>query len=202
MPANISWITDTLATGGDLSYNRQTAAAQVKEIVDSGVELVIDVRAEANDYQVWEDAGIDYLWLPTDDRQGHTIPADLFRSAVTEARHFIDGGGKVLVHCHMGINRGPSVAYAILLDLDWDPIKAFDLIREKRTQAAVYYAQDALVAELDRREFHHPVDLDRLKTHMKNIWTPEERARIQHIIRDNHAKDALEIEYASVRIDF
>lgn len=197
--ANISWITDTLATGGDLSYDPAVAALQVQEIVESGIKLVIDTRAEAGlggmgedkaDIEIWDENGVDYINLGTDDRVGHHIPASLFEQAVRWARHYLDAEDKVLIHCHMGINRGPSVAYAVLLDLDMDPIKAFDLIREKRPQAAVYYAQDALEAELGRRGFHHPVDLDRLKAHMRSIWTPEEEARIQHHIRDGHRKDA------------
>lgn len=197
--ANISWITDTLATGGDLSYDPAVAALQVQEIVEAGVQLVIDTRAEVGlggmgedttDAEVWAENDVTYVHIGTDDRVGHHIPAHIFEIAALEARHCIDAGEKVLIHCHMGINRGPSVAYAVLLDLDMDPIKAFDLIREKREQAAVYYAQDALEAELARRDYHHPVDLDRLKAHMRSIWTPEEEERIQHHIRDGHRKDA------------
>lgn len=196
--ANISWITDTLATGGDLSFDPAVAALQVEEIVDSGIEMVIDCRAEDNDDWIWDEAGINYLHLPTDDHAEHHIPVELFNRAVVEARHHIDAGEKVLIHCHMGINRAPSVAYAVLLDLDMDPVKAFDLIREKRVCAAVYYAVDALEAELERRDFHHPVDVDRLKAHMKAIWTPEEWDRIQHIIRTNHQKDAEELSRIGV----
>lgn len=189
MTANISWITDNLATGGDLSYDPLVAAEQAQDIIDQEVQLIIDVRAESNDEGFWDDCGITYLHLPTDDRQGHHIAAELFEKAVVEARHCLDAGEKVLIHCHMGINRGPSVAYAVLLDLDYDPIKAFDLIRAKRDCAAIYYAVDALEAEVERRDFHHPVDIDRLKAHMKSLWTPEEQARIQHILRTNHQND-------------
>jgi dual specificity phosphatase 3 len=196
--ANISWITDTLATGGDLSYDPEVARLQVAEMVEAGIVCVIDCRAEVGlggmgedttDRDIWEEVGITYVHAPTDDREGHHIPEEVFDKAVLEARHHLDADEKVLVHCHMGINRGPSVAYAVMLDLDWDPIKAFDLIREKREQAAIYYAVDALEAELSRRDFHHPVDVDRLKAHMRSIWTDEERARIQHVIRAGHQAD-------------
>ncbi len=54
----------------------------------------------------------------------------------------------MLVHCHMGINRGPSMAYACLLVLGWDPIEAMTAIRTARPIAAIGYAEDAL-------DWHH-----------------------------------------------
>src|ERR1041384_202554 len=53
-------------------------------------------------------------------------------------------GNKVLSHCHMGINRGPSLAYAVLLGQGVDPIEAIELVRRARGIAAVGYAEDAL----------------------------------------------------------
>ena len=41
-------------------------------------------------------------------------------------------GTKVLSHCHMGINRGPSLAYAVLLALGTDPVEALDALRRAR----------------------------------------------------------------------
>lgn len=37
----------------------------------------------------------------------------------------LDPGVKVLPHCHMGVNRGLSIAYSLLLDVGVDPIEAF-----------------------------------------------------------------------------
>jgi dual specificity phosphatase 3 len=59
-----------------------------------------------------------------------------------------DRQAKVLVHCHMGINRGPSMAYACLLMLGHDPIEAMTMIRSARPIAAIGYAEDAL-------DWHH-----------------------------------------------
>lgn len=194
MKANMDWVTDLLATGGDLAHHADHAAAQAKDIIDQGVDLVIDVRQEANDAALWHALGMSYLHLPTDDREGHHIPTALFDKAVKAASSFMDHGQKVLVHCHMGINRGPSVAYAILLSQGMDPIEAFDLVREKRPVSAVLYAQDALFAHFEREgdldRAKNGKDFVRLVRHMESIWTPEERARIQRIIRDNHREDS------------
>jgi hypothetical protein len=48
------------------------------------------------------------------------------------------------MHCHMGINRGPSLAFAALLDEGWDPVEALDTITRTRPIAFLAYADDAL----------------------------------------------------------
>ena len=191
--ANISWVTDNIATGGDLSYNPPKASVQVAELIDSDIDLIIDCRVEANDAAIWEQTDIEYVHLPTDDREDHHIPAELFDAAEEAAQPVLENDGKVLIHCHMGINRGPSVAYGVLLDQGYDDIEAFDLIREKRNVAAVLYAEDALEAHVMRNGgFEVQKRLDALRSHMEAIWTPQERGRIQRIIRSNHRQDDLE----------
>ncbi len=44
----------------------------------------------------------------------------------------------------MGINRGPSMAYAVLLTLGWEHLAALDAIRAARPIAALIYAEDAV----------------------------------------------------------
>ena len=53
-------------------------------------------------------------------------------------------GSRLLTHCHMGINRGPSAGYAVLLGQGWDPVEAIAAIRRARPIANVWYAEDAL----------------------------------------------------------
>ena len=62
----------------------------------------------------------------------------------------IASGGVVLTHCHMGINRGPSAGYAVLLAMGWDPVEALAAIRSARPIANVWYAGDALEWRLAR----------------------------------------------------
>jgi len=76
-----------------------------------------------------------------------------------------DPDAGVLLHCHMGINRGPSAAYAVLLSLGWDPIAAIAVIRAKRPIAAVGYAEDALDwwhRRTDASPAHRRADVERL----------------------------------------
>lgn len=194
--ANISWITDNLATGGDMSYNDTLAMEQFEELIHMDIDLIIDTREEAEDSDLWSTTAVSYLHIPTNDAVGHTIPTEHFDRAVEAALPVLEGGGKVFVHCHMGVNRGPSTAFAIMLAQGMNAEKAFDLIREKRPQAGIYYAMDALWAHLVRKSLWSTKEgrrrEDRLRAHYNKVMTKEIRKSIQHVIRSGHAKDRAE----------
>ncbi|MCL1801325.1 MAG: dual specificity protein phosphatase family protein [Promicromonosporaceae bacterium] len=191
-PADITWLTDDVATGGDFDYNPRVARAQLDDLIQQGVTLVIDTRIEDDDAAIWAQVpGVEYIHLPQDDYQGYHIASEHFDKAVELARAAIAAGGKVFVHCHMGINRGPSTAYAILLDQGMGAAEAFDLIRARRPIAAVYYAEDALRADLARRNTGWNAAAEALNefaAHHDKVFGRAELAQIQHIIRDTHIK--------------
>lgn len=192
--ANISWITDQVATGGDFSFDPDKAARQMIELLDMNIDLVIDCRIEENDADLWEYTGVTYVHLPVND-DGAKLPYRHFARAVQHASPVLARGGKVFVHCHMGVNRGPSTAFALLLDQKMVATKAFDLIREKRPQAAVYYAMDALEAHLIRKKCRGGLKDRRmaaLKQHIDTVFTRKDWNAIQHIIRSHHQRDAEE----------
>jgi hypothetical protein len=144
--ANASQVSPELWIGGDLGTHSPTLAhVQLNELDDAGITAVVDVRMEWND-QEWV-AGvkpnIDYLWLGVDDA-GQKMPDPWFDTGTDHVLAVLKGGGTVLVHCHMGINRGPSMGYAAMLAVGWDPIEALDRIRQCRPIAYVGYAEDAL----------------------------------------------------------
>lgn len=195
--ANISWITDNLATGGDLSFNDNKAAIQWKQLLDENLALVIDTRQEADDALLWANSEVEYLHLPTNDAYGHTIPSEHFDAAVAAAIPVLEAGGRVFIHCHMGVNRGPSTAFAVMLAQGIPGPKAFDMIRKARPQAGLYYAMDALKAHLLRKRIN-PQSTEgkrrawRLKHHIETVMTPQVRRSIQHVIRTGHETDAVE----------
>jgi hypothetical protein len=192
--ANIDWITDDLAAGGDFSYRDDIAARQLQDLLDQGVGCVIDCRIEADDFAIWTEVdGVTYHWLPVNDIAGSHLPRAHFDRAVAIARQAQREGRKMLAHCHMGVNRGPSTAFAILLDRGMDPIEAFDLIRERRPRAAIAYAEDALAAHLLRETGQ--LDYDVLNTfveHVEAVMTDRVHQGIQHIMRQHHQSDQLE----------
>jgi len=118
--ANAHFVTLQLLVGGDLDADTQTAVEQLIELTEAGMTHVIDVRLEANDeafvaeFSAASGLEIGYLHHGVDDR-GQRIPGEWFETGVRYALEAIDSGGVVLTHCHMGINRGPSLGFAVLL---------------------------------------------------------------------------------------
>ncbi len=147
---NAHFVTDFLAVGGDLAFDTQYAADQAVELVDAGVTHVLDVRHEASDADLWSYVPeVNYRWDGIDDA-GQRVPAAWFDGIVEWALAAIADGGVILTHCHMGINRGPSAGFAVLLGLGWDPVEALSAIRAARPIANVWYAEDALASHFGR----------------------------------------------------
>lgn len=143
---NLDSVTAQIATGGDLPYSDHRDLPILAQWHRLGITHVIDNRVE------WDDEAhvrryaphITYLHNGVDDAGGRQ-PDRWYEHGVAFARAALtDPGAKVLIHCHMGINRGPSLTYAVLLDLGWDPVGAIAAIRAARPIAAVLYAEDAL----------------------------------------------------------
>ncbi len=143
--ANAHFVTPFLAVGGDLAFNPAVAQAQADELVAAGVSHILDVRLECDDADFWaQRSTVSYRWAGIDDA-GQQVPPSWFDGCVTWALRAIEDGGVVLTHCHMGINRGPSAGFAVLLGLGWDPVDALAAIRAARPFAAIAYAEDALL---------------------------------------------------------
>lgn len=145
--ANASYVTDRLLVGGDLDvHDRAVASNQLLELLEAGVTHVVDCRLEADDTDLVAELApeLDYRWFGIDDA-GQRVPAQWFDDAVAHVLDALeDPDAVVLTHCHMGINRGPSLGYAVLLAQGWDPVVALATIREARPVSFVAYAEDAL----------------------------------------------------------
>ena len=137
--ANLHFVTPTLAIGGDLHAKPLTAAYQLNDIDNVGITHIVDVRLEWSDEDVFAThlPHISYLHHGMDDA-GQDVPAAWFDTAIG----WIEAAGPdavVLTHCHMGINRGPSLGYAVLLHQGWDAVEAIAAIRQARPQANVCF---------------------------------------------------------------
>jgi protein-tyrosine phosphatase len=139
-------IADQIVISGDLEEDEVRAIAQLRTWTDAGVTHILDTRSEWSDADLVADNApeIVYGWIGTDDA-GLPQSDEWFDAGVAFAKEALgDPGSVLLVHCHMGINRGPSMAYRVLLEQFWDPIDALDTIRDARPIAAIAYASDAL----------------------------------------------------------
>ena len=141
--ANITQLTDTLWTGGDLPADEHSAMNDIAAWRAVGINVVVDCRHEWSDEALVTRIapGIRYVHVGIDDA-GQRVPPSWFERICDVASG--SPSARVLVHCHMGINRGPSAAYALLLAAGHSPVDAIALIRSRRPIAAVGYAEDAL----------------------------------------------------------
>ena len=87
---------------------------------------------------------ITYVFLGTHDNGTPQDPRwfDAAIDALTPALD--DPEAVILVHCHMGVNRGPSLGLRLLLEQGVKPFEALEAIREARPIAVVLYADDAI----------------------------------------------------------
>lgn len=146
--ANISYIANRVWTGGDLPSHLDDEAmlAALAGIQKAGITHILDNRVECSDEAFVEAHAptITYWWNGQDDA-GQVMPDEWFWDGVDFAFEALeDPDAHILAHCHMGINRGPSMAFAILLATGMEPVAALTAIRVARPIAAIAYADDAL----------------------------------------------------------
>lgn len=149
--ANADFVTDRLAVGGDLSPNFVRARQQLDELVAAGITHIADLREEWSDEVLVRDWApqVRYLHHRVADA-GQQIDGEWFGDlAAWVDQALADPSAKVLVHCHMGVNRAPSAVLALLLAQGMDLRAALDAIRTARPVAVIDYAGSALAWYLD-----------------------------------------------------
>lgn len=190
--ANLHFVTPQLAIGGDISaFDDELAGQQFTEIGHLGITHVVDVRLEWSDAETFAQQAphVHYLHHGMDDA-GQSVPAAWFERAVSwiEQAYEQDPDAVVLTHCHMGINRGPSLGFAVLLAQGWDPVDAIAAIRAARPQANVWYAADAL-------DWHHErtgVDAETAASQHAALaaWRKANPLDVVRIIREQRDREA------------
>ena len=180
--ADAAFVTQGLLVGGDLdTQDEELAGRQLRELVEAGVTHLLDTRIEWSDEE-WV-AGlapdVAYLHHGMDDA-GQQVPFEWFDEAVDWAQAAIDDGGVVLTHCHMGVNRGPSLGLAVLLAQGWDPVEALDAIRTARPIAWIAYADEALRWHHDRRGSEAQLAVDLRKV---DRWRQDNQLDVEQVIR-------------------
>lgn len=139
-------VNDWLFLSGDLHPFRPQAAMQIEQWRAARITGVIDAREEWTDEELVAELApeLRYWHLGTHDNGGRQDDSwfddglRAYREAIAEP------AARLLVHCHMGINRGPSLGYRFLLEAGDDPIAALEAIRRARPIAGIGYAGDAL----------------------------------------------------------
>lgn len=139
-------ITKDILLSGDLNHDERKAREQLAEWRNEGVTHILDCRSEWSDEPLVKefDKTIGYLNLGTHDSGGDQEASwyrdgwDFYERLIEE-----DPNNKVLVHCHMGVNRAPSMVFYLMIKEGYEPKEALNLIRTNRPIAACYYANSA-----------------------------------------------------------
>ena len=148
-------VTDRLFVCGDLPHlpsDPDGFHRVLGEWVAAGITHIVDLRGEACDADnVARFAPhIDYVWLGTHDAGGDQEFSWFDKGAAAITGALADPETRVVVHCHMGVNRAPSMAFAALLQLGHGIEEGLDAIRDARPIAAIRYADSAVRWFADR----------------------------------------------------
>ena len=122
----------------------------VREIAAAGITHVLDANTDDEGPLFPAAYGIALKAVPTPDDGGHKGVA-WFGPAIDFAIGALSHPGfRVLAHCAAGVNRGPSLAFAILRAQGWSRVDAIMLIHSKRMQTVggIAYRDDAEAALL------------------------------------------------------
>jgi len=179
-----------MAISGDLHEDHDVAARQLQQWVAAGITDIVDLREEWSDAELVAELepSMRYHYLGTHDNGGAQTDAwfDAGIAALNAALALPNA--KLMVHCHMGINRGPSMAYAFLLERGWGVVEALDLLRTARPIAAIAYARDALRAHC-RRHGISLIDEHELQN-LQQRWFDDNAIdvrRVIHLIRQSES---------------
>ncbi len=144
--ANAHKVTDFLYVGGSLRSGAADPGTVLTELKGHGLTHILDCRSETNDASLVQRLApeVDYHQAGTEDEAAGTAEG-WFDSGVAFAREALKVPGNVLLtHCALGQARGPSMAYAVLLDQGYDPGEALLMITQARPEAKASYAEHAL----------------------------------------------------------
>jgi hypothetical protein len=150
--ANAHRVTEFLYVGGSLRSGMADPDTVLAELRSRGLTHILDCRTETSDEHLVTQLApeVTYHQAGTEDEAAGTAEG-WFDSGVTFAREALRVPGSVLLtHCALGQTRGPSMAYAVLLDQGYDPGEALLMITQARPQAKAAYAEHALDWHLDR----------------------------------------------------
>jgi hypothetical protein len=133
-----NWVQLRIALGSGV-WSR----ADAQYVADAGITHVIDCT-NAPDERPYRGLGVQHFSCPTED-DGKAKPREWFERGIAIARTALaDPDARLLVHCAAGINRGPSMCFAILravVGLSRDDAHA--AIKRVRPFARMAYRDDA-----------------------------------------------------------
>ena len=138
MSVSYNFVTERIAVGGGMSCK-----ADVAQLVAAGITHVIDMCANFDDH-ILNDSRITILWLPQVDNGEMRPPGDYRKGIQFAFAALALPNTKVFPHCTAGLNRGPTMCYALLRAFGIPQPEAIARIRSARPDVLFYLFQNYL----------------------------------------------------------
>lgn len=139
-------ITPNIYLSGDLPHGERALPQLRSWIEGHGITHILDVREEYSDEALVAKAypHVGYVHLGTHD-DGGAQSSSWFHAGWDAYKAIMDEQpeARVMVNCHMGINRAPSMVFYLMLMEGYGTTQALTMIRKNRPIAACYYAKSA-----------------------------------------------------------
>lgn len=135
---DFNFVTERIAVGAGIGSKED-----LDQLVAAGISHILDMRAEFDD-DTLNDARVTILWLPQVD-DGSPRPAGQYRRGVEFAFTALgQAHNKIYCHCAAGVNRGPTMCYAVLRAFGITGSDAIQMIMKARPQVGFYHIQNYL----------------------------------------------------------
>lgn len=131
---------------GKLAGVRKPMAEELTELQATGIGAVVSVMDDPSNLDLYEQAGIPHLWLPT---KGGTAPS---REQIQELQNFVDQhnrqGLAVAVHCTSGRRRTGTILASYLICTGSSYDDAIQTIQSANPSVELREAQSTFLREL------------------------------------------------------
>ncbi len=122
----------------------------MRSLVRAGISYVVDLR-EGPSASPWPTT-VSVLHRPLAEYEAPDV-ASLHRVGA-EVAMLVDRGEVVYVHCRAGVQRGPLVACATLMQMGWALSDAYRIVVARRAATAMSEAQLGVLRDLDGRNYN------------------------------------------------
>ncbi|WP_052128747.1 dual specificity protein phosphatase family protein [Neosynechococcus sphagnicola] len=141
---------------GKLAGVRKPTAAEITELEAAGVSAIVSVLDDPSNLDLYEQAGIPYLWLPT---KGGTAPS---QEQVQRLNDFVDTqnslGNGIAVHCSHGKRRTATMLAAYLISAGASHDLAMQTIHTANPEIELREAQTAFLKALAETSVNVVID--------------------------------------------
>ena len=126
------------------------SSKHVPHLANAGIDAVVDLRAEADATRSPWPPDVAVCSVRLVDHGTPTV--DELHGAAAVVRDLMAGGLTVLVHCHAGVERAPTVACAALVLQGWSLEDAYRRVLERRPSALPTDGQLAVLRALSAQK--------------------------------------------------